>query len=98
MNTVMLAVFSPAYSFCELSEKLFLVVTFAKMLRTENQGIGEGFRESMKRIASVFGTVFAVYVIDYFQYSFFVLLITVSYIFCCLIHKRRMYSNPKLII
>ena len=87
-----------AITFYEQSETVFLSVVFSKMMSSQHQGVGTGFRVMLQRIGTVPGALFSVFVYQYFTYSSVVLLVTIFFVLLFLLLRRRSFTNPQPLI
>lgn len=98
INAVLLIIFCLFFSFFQLGEKIFLITCLAKMLYSDNQGIGESLRYTFKKVGTITGSLLTLYIFDYFKYCFVVLLPTIFLILCFLFVRRRFLSNPQPLV
>ena len=82
----------------ESGEKVFLLVTYSKMLTSKHQGVGESFRITMKRLSAIVAGVVVLYILDYFVYSIIVLVVNIVIILCCMKLRKCNLCEPRQII
>lgn len=95
---VLLGLFCFCFAYQELGEKIFVTVSFVKMLRSQNQGTCEGIRQFLLRIGGMLGSTLAIYVLKYYDYSFWFVISIMTFLLIWLVSRKRSFLQPRMVV
>lgn len=92
-----LCIFCIFFGCLELGERTFLPISYRKMLRSKDH-CEDNIRVVLRRFGGLIGSSTSVYLLEYYNITFIVIIVTMTLLLVCLCCRRGTVSNPKEVI
>ena len=97
INWILIIVLLISYTFCWISDNIFIIFTIGKLFDSSNQSFVEGIRMAVHLTATLIASLTSAYVYEYFMYLFPVYAVANVLLLVGMIVRRKPLCNPQVI-